>query len=111
MEEIEEIILELEKSPLQNLCGAQECIYMEHYQNAAKTYKLSALARDTLKTGTEEKNSSSQAGSSRFFVQNSVNVLRIALVLHMLQPRIERALEKRADPTPETISDATMNMA
>lgn len=55
MEEIEETILELEKSPLQNLCGLYESMYLEHYQNAARTYKLSVLARDTLNVGTEEK--------------------------------------------------------
>ena len=83
-EEIEETILELEKSPLKDLCGVYESIYMEHHHNAAKTYKLSALARDTLKTGTEEKKSSSQAGSSRSSdAKSNKNVLRIALVLHV----------------------------
>lgn len=45
MEEIEEMILELEKAPLKDLCGVHESIYMEHHHNAVKPYKLSALAR------------------------------------------------------------------
>ena len=97
---------------MKNLCGVYENIYVEHHSNGSKQYKLSTSAKESFKAGTEEKKMSSQSGSNASSDSKcNKNVLRIALVLHVLWHRIGMALQMKVDTTPATISDATMNMA
>ena len=89
-------------------------IYTEHHQENPVEYTLTETARELyIKYCKGKTNMSSSVGAfnPECNAKTGKNALRLALNLHVLWHRLDKALNQLAGPTPTTISESSMNMA
>ena len=114
IEEMEQCSSDIQQGPLKGLGTVYEHIYTEHHQENPVEYTLTATARELyIKYCKGKTNMSSSVGAfnPECNAKTGKNALRLALNLHVLWHRLDKALNQLAGPTPTTISESTMNMA
>ena len=114
IEEMEQCSSDIQQGPLKGLGTVYEHIYTEHHQENPVKYTLTATARELyIKYCKGKTNMSSSVGAfnPECNAKTGKNALRLALNLHVLWHRLDKALNQLAGPTPTTISESTMNMA
>ena len=114
IEEMEQCSSDIQQGPLKGLGTVYEHIYTEHHQQNPVEYTLTATARELyIKYCKGKTNMPSSVGAfnPECNAKTGKNALRLALNLHVLWHRLDKALNQLAGPTPTTISESTMNMA
>ena len=114
IEEMEQCSSEIQQGPLKGLGTVYEHIYTEHHQENPVEYTLTASARELyIKYCKGKTNLSASVGAfnPECNAKTEKNALRLALNLHVLWHRLDKALNQLAGPTPTAVSESTMNMA
>ena len=114
IEEMEQCSSDIQQGPLKGLGTVYEHIYTEHHQENPVEYTLTVTARELyIKYCKGKTNMSSSVGAfnPECNAKTGKNALRLALNLHVLCHRLDKALNQPAGPTPTTIRESTMNMA
>ena len=114
IEEMEQCSSNIQQGPLKGLGTVYEQIYTEHHQENPVEYTLTASARELyIKYCKGKTNMSSSVGAfnPECNAKTGKNALRLALNLHVLWHRLDKALNQLAAPTPTAVSESTMNMA
>ena len=114
IEEMEECSSNIQQGPLKGLGTVYEHIYTEHHQENPVEYTLTASARELYIKyckGKTDMLSSVGAFNPECNAKTSKNALRLALNLHVLWHRLDKALNQLTGPTPTAVTESTMNMA
>ena len=114
IEEMEQCSSDIQQGPLKGLGTVYEHIYTEHHQENPVEYTLTVTARELyIKYCKGKTNMSSSVGAfnPECNAKTGKNALRLALNLHVLCHRLDKALNQPSGPTPTTIWESTMNMA
>lgn len=118
LEEMSEFCQQLDDLPVKNLNTVLEQIFVEHNSDEQAKYTLSPTAREAFfKFSKPQENiapSQMNTGTANTKCQNSkrnTHVLRVALNMHILYERLNKALNHETGPTGRSIKLSTMNMA
>ena len=114
IEEMEQCSAAIQESSVKGLGTVYEHIFTEHHQESPKEYTLNASARELYMKyckGKSELQSSVGAFNPECNAKTSKNALRLALNLHELSHRLDKALNQLTGSTPNVVLESAMNVA
>jgi len=110
LDHMEATTLQLTNFNVRNLKSVYESVYNEHHP-VQKVYTLSEGAKEVFYAYDSKLKLESESDSKANAAKLTKHALKLSLVLHVLWHRIGQALDIQSNPTPEEISEETMNRA